>query len=275
MRFARPSALLVLAVAIGAACSSTTSELATPTSVSATEATAAPADPAATAVAVATTPAGTTDATTTSAAASPATSTESAPVDSAASESDSAAKADPPATGVPGASSADGFCLVYGQLALSTYLVGLSEAYSTDPLVPRRVEAVAASTIASSFRGALDTMPPAVSADKDAFQARWSAYAERVSGIGEAIYSTSLSGELLPGIWTQLMVTHDRNDPDIPLDLPVEAMPELDTLAAMINGSYAGDAAVAAGASAATPLIDDYVSATCPDVAEITIGDAV
>lgn len=185
---------------------------------------------------------------------------------------------DPPLIGLPGAASDDLFCSVYGPLVVSVYLIGLSEAFATDPLEPRRVELAAGATVDYAYRSAVDLLPAELAADAEAFTSRWQPYADRAVLAMETVARSSLAGELFPERWTVVLTEHDRNDPAIDLGLDESAATTLNALVpdfAARVGPISQDLAVARGAGVATPLVDAHVARTCPDVASITAPDAV
>jgi hypothetical protein len=185
---------------------------------------------------------------------------------------------DPPLIGLPGAASDDLFCSVYGPLVVSVYLIGLSEAFATDPLEPRRIELAAGATVDYAYRSALDLLPAELAPDAEAFTSRWQPYADRAVLAMETVARSSLAGELFPERWTVVLTEHDRNDPAIDLGLDESAATTLNALVpdfAARVGPIGEDLAVARGAGVATPLVDAHVAQRCPDVASITAPDAV
>lgn len=185
---------------------------------------------------------------------------------------------DPPATGLPGASSTDVFCSMYGPLLVSVYLIGLSEAFAVDPLEPRRIELAASYSVDNGYRSAIDLMPAQLRPDLAAFEARWGPFADRAATGIETIGRSELAGELFPERWTVVLTEHDRNDPAIDLGLDATTSAVLDALVpdfASQVGSIGDDLAVARGAGVATPLIDAHVATFCPDLAAVGAPDAV
>lgn len=215
---------------------------------------------------------------TTVAAPAPGLTTVPEPAASASPAPEVTAVADPPVTGIPGAESADLFCASYGQLTISVYLLGLSEAFAADPLEARRVEMAAGYNIDFAYRGALDALQQVAPGDAEAFATRWGPYAARAALAITSLGRSELAGELFPERWTNVLATHDRNDPAVDLGIDAATAATLDALvpdfAAQV-GPIAEDLAVARGAEVATPGVDAHVVATCPDLAAAASPDAV
>ena len=231
----------------------------------------------------------TTAATTSAAPAAPAAPPAAAPTDSSeAAAGDSAPPTpsttttlapsdDPPLTGVPGAASADGFCHDYGVMVTTSYLVGLAEAFG-DEAGARRAEVVAANSFIVARAGATEQLAVVAPDDAGGFDDRWGPYADRARAALDALVATGAGDVALDSVWDAILAGHDRNDPKLVIDLPApvsEAVDRAATAFGAADGTLADSGALAATATVATPGVDAYVLAHCPDVAALTAGDAI
>ncbi len=183
---------------------------------------------------------------------------------------------DPPATLAPAAED-DAFCRDYGALVVSTYLVGLVEAFSADPDSPRRLELIAAPAIDAALSAATAALPPAAAGEAAAFAGRWDGFAQRNAAALAALPPGIDTSELL-GAWAQLIATHDVNDPNVTVALSAPTSAAIDGVLAAYAaaaGPVAGDQRVLGSATIATPAVDDHVVERCPQIAALTLGDAI
>jgi hypothetical protein len=189
----------------------------------------------------------------------------------------------PAPTGVPGLAAADPFCATWAAFAGTVQALGVAASFgglTTDRLAALELAAAPRLSEAISAIGA--SWPAELAAERAVvIDQRIGPYARRASRAVDALAAAGVTDDQLVMLRSAWQSSLAQQNPDAPVIEPPGVPIELQTTIDSVAGTYdkqvtpfAEDPSLSVG-NVSAPATDQYLSAHCPDLASIGVGDAL